>query len=234
MASEPIAAAADPISAGISQIIAGMPPGTRLPAEREMAEQLAVSRVALRDRLRAFESLGILERRQGAGTFVKELDSGSLAGMLELMLAHTHLSHSDLHVVRIALERESARQAALVPDPVLDELAKCVDVFRTSKRKSQIVEADAAFHNHLMRLAGNPGLIFFADALQSTLFRSLKYRNERWSSQVRSTDLLVDLHVGIVEAILSGDPEQAAAAVDQHFGTFDRLVVRSANGRRRA
>lgn len=222
----------DAISLKLSDLIRSLGAGDRLPSERDMSESWGVSRVALRDRLQAFELLGLLERRQGAGTFVKMLDSGGLAGMLELMLASAHISHSELHVARIALERESARQAATTAERDLEGMMRAVEVFRTSRKKSEIVDADASFHNQLMRLAANPGLAFFADALQSTLFRSLQYRNQRWSAKVRSTGLLVDLHLDIVEAIAAGDSERAAAAVDRHFATFDRLVVGPSGGAR--
>jgi GntR family transcriptional repressor for pyruvate dehydrogenase complex len=214
----------DPIVARLAQLIQGVGPNHRLPSERDMAASLGVSRVALRDRLQGFEILGILERRQGAGTFVRHLDPSGLASLLDLMLASAHVSHADLHVVRIALERESAKQAALAPEADLDEMYRCIYIFEHGTRVQEIVKADAAFHNHLMRMSGTPGLTFFADALQISLFNSLHYRNERWSTFVGVNSLLVDLHLEIVRAIEMKDPERAAAAVDRHFTTFDQLV----------
>jgi GntR family transcriptional regulator, transcriptional repressor for pyruvate dehydrogenase complex len=214
----------DPIVARLAQLIQGVGPNQRLPSEREMATSLGVSRVALRDRLQGFEILGILERRQGSGTFVRHLDPSGLASLLDLMLASAHVSHADLHVVRIALERESAKQAALAPEADLGEMYRCIYIFEHGTRVQEIVNADAAFHNHLMRMSGTPGLSFFADALQISLFNSLHYRNERWSTFVGVNSLLVDLHMEIVRAIEMRDPERAAAAVDRHFATFDQLV----------
>ncbi len=71
----------DPIVQKLAQLIQGVGPDRRLPSEREMSISLGVSRVALRDRLQGFEILGILERRQGSGTFVRQLDSNGLASL---------------------------------------------------------------------------------------------------------------------------------------------------------
>ena len=215
----------DAINQRIAEMIESAGPGTRLPSERAMAEALGVSRVALRDRLQGFEFLGILERNPGSGTVVRRLDPNGLAEMLDLMLASAHVSHADLHVVRIALERESARQAASVDDVDLEELYRCIYIFEHGSRPEEMASADAAFHSHLMRLSRSPGLSFFADALQMSLFKSLQYRNQRWSKRVGMSDLLVGLHLSIVKAIEARDPEAAAMAVDAHFTTFDRLAA---------
>ncbi len=218
----------DPILSKLAQLIQGVGPSRRLPSEREMAASLGVSRVALRDRLQGFEILGILERRQGSGTFVRRLDPNGLASLLDLMLASAHVSHVDLHIVRIALERESAKQAALAPDVDLGELYRCLYVFEHGTRVKEIANADAAFHSYLMRMSGSPALSFFADALQISLSKSLQYRNQRWDKGLGVKSLLVDLHLEIVRAIEMRDPERAATAVDRHFTTFDNLVGRPA------
>ena len=214
----------DPIVVKLAELIQEVGSNRRLPSERDMANSLGVSRVALRDRLQGFEVLGILERRQGSGTFVRQLDPGGLASLLDLMLASAHVSHDDLHTVRIALERESARQAAVSGSIDLGEMYRCLYIFEHGKRVDEIVEADASFHRHLMKVSGSPGLSFFADALHLSLFKSLHYRNRRWSRLVGINPLLVELHLEIVRAIEDGDQERAAAAVDRHFITFDQLV----------
>lgn len=224
--------AQDPIIAKLAELIQGVGSNRRLPSEREMAASLGVSRVTLRDRLQGFEVLGILERRQGSGTFVRQLDPGGLASLLDLMLASAHVSHDDLHTVRIALERESARQASLSTSIDLGEMYRCLYIFEHGKRVNEIVEADASFHRHLMKVSGSPGLSFFADALQISLFKSLHYRNRRWSKLVGINPLLVELHLDIVRGIEEQDPERAAAAVDRHFSTFDELVGQKSPSRR--
>lgn len=54
----------------LSALIHSLPPGSRLPAEPQLARQFNVSRATLREAMRAFETQGFLQRRQGIGTFV--------------------------------------------------------------------------------------------------------------------------------------------------------------------
>jgi DNA-binding FadR family transcriptional regulator len=88
----------DPIVQKLAQLIQGVGPDRRLPSERDMSLSIGVSRVALRDRLQGFEILGILERRQGSGTFVRQLDPNGLASLLDLMLYTSFVSHSNVRV----------------------------------------------------------------------------------------------------------------------------------------
>ncbi len=64
----------------LAQLIHQTPPGSRLPAEPELAQKLGVSRATLREAMRTYEGQGLIRRRQGVGTFVvpqsKVIDSG--------------------------------------------------------------------------------------------------------------------------------------------------------------
>src|SRR3979411_1052358 len=89
-------------------------PGDRLPTEREMARQFGVSRVTVRDALRALEAAGLLEIRVGGqgGPYVKEPDPARLA---ESLRTHFHLqgtTFAELAEARLALETTAARLAA--------------------------------------------------------------------------------------------------------------------------
>jgi len=68
----------------LSRMIAETPPGSRLPAEPELAKQLGVSRATLREAMRSFEGQGLIRRRQGIGTFV---------------VGHSHVIESGLEVL---------------------------------------------------------------------------------------------------------------------------------------
>jgi GntR family transcriptional repressor for pyruvate dehydrogenase complex len=88
-------------------------PGSRLPIEKELAAQLGVSRGSLREGVRALVHLGVLETRQGDGTYVTELDAGRLLSSLGF-LAELPTNAAELLSVRRILEAESAALAALI------------------------------------------------------------------------------------------------------------------------
>ena len=95
----------------LAALIARTPAGQRLPSEPDLAKQLGVSRATLREAMRAFETQGLIRRRQGSGTFVvgkvQALDSGlEVLESLETMAKRLDLeiSVSDLHVEQVIAE----------------------------------------------------------------------------------------------------------------------------------
>lgn len=214
----------DPVSAALARLISALSPGDRLPAERDLATQLDVSRTALRDRLGVLEGLGVLRRRTGSGTFVEQLKPDALAVALNLAIGSSHLPLSSLESVRIALERQAAGEAAIRSDPVLIAyMRRAVDTMESTTSRAEVIEADRAFHQSLLRAAGNPALTFFADALSSVLTEDLQDRSDRLGAAVSaapSQALMVAHHAAIHEAIEGGDPRRARDAVDEHFNAL--------------
>ncbi|MEJ5226054.1 MAG: GntR family transcriptional regulator, partial [Anaerolineales bacterium] len=86
------------LQADLADLIARSAPGTRLPSEPELAKKLGVSRATLREAMRAFETQGLIRRRQGAGTFVvgqpPVIESG--LEVLESMLTLARRSGKDV------------------------------------------------------------------------------------------------------------------------------------------
>lgn len=99
----------------LAALIAHTPAGQRLPSEPDLAKQLGVSRATLREAMRAFETQGLIRRRQGSGTFVvgkvQALDSGlEVLESLETMAKRFDLeiSVSDLHVEHVIADEDLA------------------------------------------------------------------------------------------------------------------------------
>src|SRR5512143_2160813 len=94
----------------LANLISNSPPGTRLPSEPDLAQQLGVSRATLREAMRAFETQGLIRRRQGSGTYVnqppKVIDSG-----LEVLESIESLAQHDgiqVDFGRLEIERRPA------------------------------------------------------------------------------------------------------------------------------
>ncbi len=99
----------------LAALIARTPAGQRLPSEPDLAKQLGVSRATLREAMRAFETQGLIRRRQGSGTFVvgkvQALDSGlEVLESIETMAKRLDLeiSVSDLHVEQVIADEDLA------------------------------------------------------------------------------------------------------------------------------
>ncbi len=106
----------------LSRIIAATAPGERLPSEPLLAEQLGVSRATLREAMRAFETQGVLRRRQGSGTYVNRvpqvLESGlEVLESISTMSKRIGLSvdYGSLSIALRAAENEEATALNVPP-----------------------------------------------------------------------------------------------------------------------
>lgn len=215
----------DAVSNALAELIREIGIGARLPGERELAERLNVSRTALRDRLSLLEALGVLRRRSGSGTYVQALDPAGLTEALNVGIMTSNLTTESLHVVRVALERQAAREATILADPVLIAyMRKALTTIERAADDDAVDEADFGFHDALLRAAGNPALCFFADALAGVLHQSLKQRRHEMRRHAADRAVMAELHGSIYQAVLAGDPIAAMQAADHHFATFDEML----------
>ncbi|QRF59175.1 FadR/GntR family transcriptional regulator [Variovorax paradoxus] len=200
-----VEAAANGIRAEIS---AGRwPVGARIPIEPQLAQLLGVSRGTVREAVKTLVSRGLLEVRQGSGTYVRSgFDPG--ASLQKLRLA----SLLDQFEVRCALEVQAARLAALRHTPEdLRQLHVLLDARGTpapGDGGAAFIERDLAFHLAIVDIAGNLALAetvrfiggYIKDTIASTMGTLLPEPDDA-------------AHRAIVEAIASRDPERADAAV---------------------
>ena len=191
------------------------PVGERIPAESELIERLQVGRGTVREAIKALAHVGLLEVRQGDGTYVKS--RSELAGALRRQMG----SYRNTHVqeVRRALEVEAARLAASRRTDedlraMADALAErdvAADTGRALGRWDPVwgtpwVEADVRFHQAVVAASHNPMLtemyLEMAEQL-STLLTAI-------SSAADHEPYLFRGHRALLEAIEAGDTERAA------------------------
>jgi GntR family transcriptional regulator, transcriptional repressor for pyruvate dehydrogenase complex len=199
-------------------------PGTRLPRESDLAQQLGLSRNSLREAVRALSLARVLEVRQGDGTYVSSLDPSEL---LEPTLSATNLLRGrtvlDLFGVRRMLEPEAAALAARAADPqVLADLRRELErMIAAGDDAEELVNADAAFHDVIAAAPGNGVL--------RALLRSLSTRTARarlWHgiAERGALDLAREEHSRIYDAIAAGDADLARAAALLHIATNERWL----------
>ncbi|KQW64315.1 GntR family transcriptional regulator [Variovorax sp. Root411] len=182
--------------------------GSRIPIEPQLAQLLGVSRGTVREAVKTLVSRGLLEVRQGSGTYVRSgFDPSS--SLQKLRLA----SLRDQFEVRRALEVEAARLAAVRhTSRDLRRLHTLLDrrgVPDTSDNGAGFIERDLAFHLAIVDVSGNL-------ALAETCRFITGYIKETIASSMGGTSLPEPddaAHRTIVEGIASRDPDVAAAAV---------------------
>lgn len=195
--------------------------GDRLPIEKDLAAQLGVSRGTLREAVRSLATLGVLEPRQGDGTYVTQLDAISLLRPLEFWaVLQEGTQASDLLAIRRVLETESAGLAAVrLTDEQFDSLEKILTDIEEGLAGDNLepeafIDADAAFHHQIASASGNPALAALIDSLMT---RTLRGRLWRAITERDSLDEAHAEHRAILAALRTGDAERARIRMAAHL-----------------
>jgi DNA-binding FadR family transcriptional regulator len=204
-------------------------PGDRLPIERDLAAALGVSRNPLREGVRALSIMGVLETRQGDGTYVTTLDSSLLLAPMGFVVdlqdgSGTH----HLHAVRRVLETEAASLAARQIGA--DALAEAAELLRRNEAEllldepnhETVIENDIAFHRLIAAAAANPVLSALIDALGG---RTMRDRLRRSIAQPGADDTAHREHLSILAALVAHDPDRARTRMAAHLFTVEDYLL---------
>jgi len=191
-------------------------PGSRLPTAEALAEALGVSRSVVRDALRTLSSMGLVEVRHGHGIFVAMPRDDALTNALALRMQRSELTVADVLDARISLESALAAEAARVG--VSDSwtvMSAHLVTFEDAVRAQNWTTANREhlnFHLSIIRALQLPALELILEPLQELIIVSSiptePESGEQWG---------IGSHDPIMAALRAGDPEQARAAVREHF-----------------
>jgi GntR family transcriptional repressor for pyruvate dehydrogenase complex len=215
------ASVADGLSERLEQMIEEgvLARGSRLPAEREFAVQLGVSRASVREALRELELKGLVDRRPGRGTLVAEAGDRPVS-----MLARVSGDERTLREVmdlRATLEPPiAARAAGRATERDVQRLADLLARMRRERNARAFAELDVDFHRQIGRATHNELLVKLVETamewMQPSRAQGLMSAARRRAS--------VTAHAAILEAIAAGDSAAAATAMTLHLEDVDRLV----------
>ena len=200
-------------------------PGDKLPPERELAEDLRVSRTAVREALCALESPGYIESRVGEGTFVSDLTLKGLTMPFSHMLSRDEQVIEDIIEVRLILERRNASLAAqrAREDELAQIRAVLDDMARAIETGGPVQECDEAFHFALVRATHNQALVTIFELCRGLLHKTISAVFEI-PNQPRAA---LEGHEAIYQALLAREPARAEAAMEQHLRQIYRSINRA-------
>jgi DNA-binding FadR family transcriptional regulator len=196
-------------------------PGERLPVEKDLAETLGVSRGSLREGIRALSILGIVDARQGDGTYVTSLDVSRLLAPMGFVIelqGQGQVRH--IHAVRRLLECEAARLAASrITDAAMAQAKALLDeaeriLSRAPQEHERLIETDIAFHRIIASHTDNPVLAGMIESLASRTVRDRLWRSQREQGADYRTH---EEHVAIWRALRARDSESARTRMATHL-----------------
>ena len=186
-------------------------PGDRLPAERELAVQLGVSRPSVRAGLRSLSAIGVLQTRHGAGTFITDGPPTLGSEPLSFLAALHGFTRDEMFEARRALEVGVAGLAAeRANDEQIATIAEEITgMFAALDDPQTFLIHDIRFHRSVAEASGNPILASLVEMV-SALFYEQRRKTAQHGRDLKES---AHLHRAIYHAIRAHDPKRASAAM---------------------
>ncbi len=216
------------------QILSGtLGVGDRLPAERDLASMLGVSRAAVREAIRSLEAQGVLTSAVGAGrdagTTVSALPSEALTRFLRLHVALANFPMNDVVDARVMLERGSVRLASRHLDPGarvhIEDLLTRMEEPKIDRETFNDLDSD--FHVALAEAGGNRLAADMTTAIRASMRLPILQAAQLHDDWSTIRERLCEGHRAIADAVAAGDGDAAATCVEEHIRyAYDALGYR--------
>jgi len=198
-------------------------PGEKLPSERELAKSFGVSRVSVRQALTVLETLGLIERKVGGGTFnVADKLDFEIEPILDAIMRKKDRLNQPLEIRRI-LEPNLARLAA---ERATEEDIRAMEVSMQHQKEQiergeLIIEEDSKFHYCITKATKNEIALKIVEAIHDLLWQT---REESIKAR-QGSQLSYKGHQRILKAIKSRDGEKAYKAMMDHLEEVEALIM---------
>jgi GntR family transcriptional repressor for pyruvate dehydrogenase complex len=189
--------------------------GDRLPPERDLADQVGVSRASLRSGLRSLQAMGVMHARQGSGTYIVAGPPRLGEGPLRFLAALHGFTHDQMFEARSVLEVGASYLAAAnaTPEQMAAMAAEVAGMFASIDNPQEYLRHDVQFHRAVAAASQNPVLATLVDTLAQLVWET------RRETVVHSTNLKesAEMHHRIYRAIRARDIERARREMAEHL-----------------
>lgn len=201
-------------------------PGGRLDSVEQLAKNFSVGRSAIREALTSLQAKGILEIRQGEGTFVRKLTAEDIT----LHVPNTAFSMQDLKqifevrkVLELGLIENAATRRTTEQLQIMHQAIEKMAHALTNAEESS--DADFLFHTTLAEAANNSLLVSMVQNVSKPISAQIKHTRELLAhSNVNALIELHDEHLAILDALEKSDAEKAKTAMATHLATVEKLL----------
>lgn len=203
-------------------------PGDRLDSVEQLAEQLQVSRSAIREALSALKAMGLIEIKQGSGTFVKSNQSNQLDFPLSTAILTNKQDISHLLEVRKIIEVGAAASAAIhrTEEDIQSMLQILVEMKQVQGDGELGEKVDFQFHAAISAASQNPLLTTLLDQVSGLMIETMKETRRIWLySKKITSEKLYDEHMQIFLAIKQQNEELAKHAMASHLSNVEKVLI---------
>ncbi|MFJ8248220.1 FadR/GntR family transcriptional regulator [Peribacillus asahii] len=204
-------------------------PGDKLPTERDLASRFNVSRTSVREALRKLEIKGIIEIKQGSGSFIKTSENFAVEEISStIMNAEKKLIYEMLELRRM-LEVECASLASQrATSEDLHRIREALEMMDYAKNDVDLgLQADLNFHISIVYASHNSIFLQLIKTLSGHMQDTIRAtRRQRLANQERNQDTINE-HKEIYLAIATGDADQAAQLMEKHITQIRKELTES-------
>jgi GntR family transcriptional repressor for pyruvate dehydrogenase complex len=223
---EVVPRASDRREGGTGQVVAyvrdliergALKPGDRLPAERDLAVQIGVSRPTIRAGLRTLAAMGVVRSRHGSGTYIPDGPPAFNTDALSFLAALHGFTRDEMYEARRILEVGAAGLAAerSTPEQVATLAEEVASLFASMQDPQVFLVHDINFHRGVAAASGNPIVASLVEMV------SALYYERRRETAVRASERdlrdAAEMHRRIYQAIRARDADTARRAMNDHL-----------------
>ena len=202
--------------------------GGRLPPERELAEQMGVSRASVREALQQLEMQGMLEIVHGGGSIVRNITGEEIRKTLELVLERDPKRVLELAELRAFMEAWAAKEAAKHrTETELETMRGYLEEMERDFEKGQIrYDGDFKYHTEIAAATHNTIYLHLIDNIYHLISYSIKVHREEVFTARGDQETILNHHRHIYDAIRDRNPEAAESAMKEHLAFVVREFKR--------
>lgn len=197
--------------------------GDKLPSERDLVDQLKVSRTSIREALRSLEVIGLIECRQGEGNYIKASFEDNLLEPLSILFMLEGSSPEEIWELRKIIEVEASGLAAnRITNEQLQELKELTQRFINCEDENINVEIDKEFHRKIAECSGNILIFNILRTVSTLVDRFIKDARKLILIQHENKEILFSQHYEIFSAIEKHSSSAARKAMREHLNFANR------------
>jgi GntR family transcriptional repressor for pyruvate dehydrogenase complex len=199
--------------------------GDKLPTERDLAEQLQVSRASVREALRALDVIGLVESRQGAGNYIRESFENSLFEPMSMIFMLERGTPLEIYEFRRILEIETAVLAASrISDEEVEVLGRLIQEMKGCDDEDRSVALDKEFHFTIAKASKNLLIININQVISQLIDEFIKDSRKKILMFEDNKIKLNIQHQMLYYALRSRDAEGAQKAMSGHFKLVEEYL----------
>ncbi|ABR47043.1 GntR domain protein [Alkaliphilus metalliredigens QYMF] len=195
--------------------------GDKLPSERHLAEELQVSRASIREALRALQIIGLIDVRQGEGSYINHSFEKCLFQPLSIMFMLQQSKPEEIIELRKIIEVEAAYLAAKrADDEEIEQLRSLIEQLKILKDlddEETSVSVDKQFHYLIAKSSKNQLLVNVLNVISELMDKFIKDARGMILIREENKEVLINQHEAIFKGLENRDPDATAGAMQAHI-----------------